>query len=167
MKKQYKSFIITNKMSSKQRRVNGAQTSQQQPQPIPSQQGQNSSRPVDMTLPQVLQMLDSRLRKLESQPIKDESAEGVFAQLETRLMKLETTSNEVSDVDSPISEIISSWKEFQSEYDSRFNILATEINQLKDVVMKLQSFTMEVNKSLYENHVHFSGKAPEIVAAED
>ena len=154
-------------MSSKQRRVNGAQPPPQQSQPTSIQPGQNT-RPVDMTLPQVLQMMESRLRKLE-QPIKDDSVENVFTQLETRLVKLEKTNEELSTTesvsDSPISEIITSWKEFQSEYDSRFNILATEINQLKDVVMKLQSFTMEVNKSLYENQIHFSGKVPEIVTS--
>ena len=42
-------------------------------------------------------------------------------------------------------------KPMLDEYDSRFEMLATEINELKDTVLKLQSFTMEVNQAMYED----------------
>ena len=41
-------------------------------------------------------------------------------------------------------------KELVSEYENRFELLVNEINNLKDTVFKLQTFTMEVNKDMYE-----------------
>ena len=40
--------------------------------------------------------------------------------------------------------------EFVSEYDHRYDVLANEIHQLKDMVMKLQTYTMDVNKMLID-----------------
>jgi hypothetical protein len=37
-----------------------------------------------------------------------------------------------------------------SEFNSRFELFAHEISELKDIVLKLQLYTMEVNKSLLE-----------------
>ena len=117
-------------MSTKQRRVNATQP---QPQPVVSSQPVPVNRPVDMTLPQVLQLLETRLRKLEQVQVKPPVVE-------------ETTTK------ASFENVISS---LQSEYDSRFNMLVTEINQMKDIVMKLQAYTMDVNKTLLEERVHF------------
>jgi len=130
-------------MSARQRRVNGP------PAPIPptqqSQQSQQAqSRPVDMTLPMVLQLLETRIRKLEQQPVVVAAVSGQSVQSDIQLR-----------------EIVSEWKEFQSEYDSRFNILVTEINQMKDIVMKLQAYTMDVNKTLLEERVNFMAEEKE------
>lgn len=127
-------------MSARQRRVNGP------PAPIPpTQQSQQAqSRPVDMTLPMVLQLLETRLRKLEQQSVVVADISGQSVQSDIHLR-----------------EIVSEWKEFQSEYDSRFNILVTEINQLKDIVMKLQAYTMDVNKTLLEERVNFMAEEKE------
>ena len=46
------------------------------------------------------------------------------------------------------------------EYNSRFEILANEIGELKDVILKLQSFTMEVNKSLYDDRIQIMSDIP-------
>ena len=44
------------------------------------------------------------------------------------------------------------------EFNQRFEILAEEINTVKDLLLKLQSYTMDVNKALYEERIHvFSG----------
>ena len=37
--------------------------------------------------------------------------------------------------------------------DERFNILASELQELKDVVYKLQTYTMDVNKTMMETFV--------------
>lgn len=127
-------------MSAKQRRVNGPPpiaSPIQQPQPLQQQPNKNG---VDMTLPMVLQLLESRLRKLEQPKEKTDDSEQTAVQ---------------------IQEIVSEWKEFQSEYDSRVNILASEINQLKDIVLKLQAYTMDVNKTLLEERVHFLSEEKE------
>ena len=42
------------------------------------------------------------------------------------------------------------------EYEARFQMLATEINDIKDILLKLQSFTMEVNKTLFEERSKIS-----------
>lgn len=39
------------------------------------------------------------------------------------------------------------------EIDSRFQILVNEIQTLKDMVLKVQSFTMEVNKTLFDERI--------------
>jgi hypothetical protein len=123
-------------MSAKQRRVHGPvasnPTQPQQPQQ-PSQLSQAYGN--DMTLPMVLQLFEKRIRKMEEQSPK--------------------VSPETESLTKQIQEVVLDWNSFQSEYDSRFNILATEINQLKDLVLKLQSYTMGVNKTLLEERVHF------------
>ena len=40
------------------------------------------------------------------------------------------------------------------EMDTRFDILAREIADLKDIVLKLQAYTMDVNKTLLEERIH-------------
>jgi hypothetical protein len=39
------------------------------------------------------------------------------------------------------------------EFDTKFAVLAQEVADLKDVVLKLQAYTMEVNKTLYEERI--------------
>tara|TARA_Y100000389_G_C17350956_1_gene458431 strand:+ start:233 stop:685 length:453 start_codon:yes stop_codon:yes gene_type:complete len=45
-------------------------------------------------------------------------------------------------------------EELISEYEARFETILNEITQMKDVIMKLQTFTMEVNKSLYDDRIN-------------
>ena len=78
------------------------------------------SKKQGLTLPQVLSIIDTRLLKLESN----------------------TPDSNKKNMAMP--------EEFVEEFDERFNILATEIAELKDIVMKLQSYTMDVNKTLLE-----------------
>lgn len=48
-------------------------------------------------------------------------------------------------------------EEIVSEYEERFKVIAQEIGELKDVVYKLQTFTMDVNKALYDERVKILG----------
>jgi hypothetical protein len=57
------------------------------------------------------------------------------------------SSEENNDTSVSISEYI-------SEMDGKFNMLVEEITNLKDIVMKLQSYTMDVNKMLTEERIH-------------
>ena len=104
-----------------------------QPQ-IQQQQQQAKPMGTGLTLPQVISVIDNRLINLEN------------------FMK-ETKSSEKSQqpLEKEQSEIPS---EFIEEVQTRFDILAREISDLKDVLLKLQSFTMEVNKSLLEERIH-------------
>ena len=40
------------------------------------------------------------------------------------------------------------------EFNSRFEILAHELHDMKDTIMKLRAFTMEVNKSMHDERIH-------------
>ena len=66
----------------------------------------------------------------------------VISTLNTRLTKLEQNTNNSrnSSIDT-------------NEIDSRFQLLVEEISDLKEMVLKLQSFTMEVNKTLFDERI--------------
>lgn len=89
-----------------------------------------------LTLPQVISIIDNRLIKLESfmKDTKDRSSD------------MPTTINQIANPDLNNNMV--------DEFNHRFNILVEEIGNLKDIVLKLQSYTMEVNKTLYEERVH-------------
>lgn len=84
-------------------------------------------RPTGLTLQQFISNLDKRVVTLEE--------------------SLRTTSTTSSnDTDSDISALI-------DEFNSRFEMFATEIADMKDVILKLQSYTMDVNKMLLEERI--------------
>lgn len=92
-----------------------------------------------LTLPQVIALVDSRLTKLEAFQKKTET--------NTFPSQVLPTISEKDDSISNINEII-------DDFQHRFIMLATEIGSLKDTIMKLQSYTMEVNKMLLEERVN-------------
>lgn len=102
-------------------------SNQNAPPPVPGTTTKNTNNQTTqnkgMTLPQVINSLDQRIKTIEE--------------------TFSNTGNESKELDSKIIE----------EYNTRFEILASEIGELKDVIMKLQSFTMEVNKSLYDDRI--------------
>ena len=111
--------------------INAQSQSQQAPQ------AQQQSRPMGsgLTLPQVISVIDSRLITLET-----------FVK--------EQQQNPKSMVDQPLLQEQNLPADFVDEIQARFDILAREISDLKDVVLKLQSFTMDVNKSLLEERIN-------------
>lgn len=94
----------------------------------------NPSQPISggerkpMTLPQVLSILEKRLIALEKNSL----------------------NKPVIEAPPPAPAVDDSIKETLDEYETRFDMLADQINYIKDTVMKLQTFTMEVNKTLLE-----------------
>jgi hypothetical protein len=118
----------------KQRRANIQPPVQETP-PV-----QQTATRGGMTLPQVLQLVDSRITNLER--IAKESMD--------------------SPPDPPKLGVDESWRDILKEYDTRFTMLVTEINNLKDIVIKLQSYTMDVNKTLLEERVHLMGNISEV-----
>lgn len=88
-----------------------------------------------LTLPQVIALVDTRLVKLEKfmgdsqrNPVKQDSV---------------SSTVDTSDI----------YNSLYDEFDARFKIFAQEIGELKDIVLKLQSYTMDVNKILMEERV--------------
>ena len=85
---------------------------------------------VNMTIPQILNVFDKRI-----------------AEVEKRLTTQSPQNNEKSDNDSKIPNNMS---EIINEYEERFEMLLTQINQMKDILNTLQMYTMTVNKTLLE-----------------
>jgi hypothetical protein len=115
---------MSNSLAAAKRRRAGEQPPMPPPTPSPSQQTQQNR----MTLPQVLALLDSRLVKLETQTSS----------------VMPAIPEEVADA----SKV--SINEYISEMDAKFGMLVEEITNLKDIVLKLQTYTMDVNKKLLE-----------------
>lgn len=84
---------------------------------------------VGLTLPQVIALIDKRLVHLET--ISKETV-------------TDASNGEVESVTEAIS------PEILDEFNARFEIMAEEIANLKNIVMNLQMYTMEVNKQLLE-----------------
>ena len=101
------------------------------PQNSPANNQPNSNQ---MTIEQVLKTMSSRIKTLEQQI--------------TGMGNIpNTNNNNISDsISNDISNIV-------EEFNNRFELLVTEMNTIKDTVLKLQTYTMEVNKTLYEDRV--------------
>jgi predicted DNA-binding protein len=65
----------------------------------------------------------------------------VISLLDSRLSNLEKNTSSTSSDMTP---------EYIEEFETRFEILAEEISSLKQIVLSLQSYTMDVNKILME-----------------
>jgi hypothetical protein len=89
-----------------------------------------------LTLPQVISLVDKRLIQLES--FMNESKSNTSDNHET------STNGVNIDMFNKVMENMT------NEVNGRFEILADEIANLKEIVLKLQSYTMDVNRSLLE-----------------
>jgi hypothetical protein len=91
-----------------------------------------------LTLPQVIAVIDNRLLKLEGFMKESSQNKPLQQQQGNNISKdLEITNNDI----------------VLQEIDQRFELLAEEVNNLKDMLLKLQTYTMEVNKTLVEERV--------------
>jgi len=95
-----------------------------------------------LTLPQVISLVDKRLVTLETF-MKENQSNGT---------KTSSVSAE-SSASASASASEDAVNQLADEFDSKFSMLAQELAELKDVVLKLQSYTMEVNKTLYEERI--------------
>lgn len=126
--------------SARQRRAGG---SVETPPPSPSPA---SSQPSSggLTLPQVISLVDTRLIKLEQfmkETIENNSSN-------TSSIEIRDSQSNVVESSDPTQ--LTDLNDILEEYNNRFVLLAEEIGQLKDIVLKLQSYTMDVNKMLVE-----------------
>lgn len=98
---------------------------------------------VGLTLPQVIAVVDKRLMTLETFMQNQTS-------INTRTGPLQMSSAEMPE----------NFKEILDEYANRFDIIADELASMKDTVMKLQTYTMEVNKTLLEDRIRILSDEP-------
>ena len=109
--------------------------------PQSAQNVPSSPAPSGLTLPQVIALVDKRLVVLEKFMNDRSSSETPIVQ------------NTVEPVSSPSNEVIQEINDVLDDFNSRFVLLTEEIANLKDIVLKLQSFTMDVNKKLVEERL--------------
>ena len=139
-------------MSAAMARKRRAESSAVNQSSIPSNVGANNNRPgtapnpsvgpgTGLTLPQVISVIDTRLIVLEN-----------------FMKETKTTDKEAKSASNPVQVQVQGQSpeinEIVDEMDTRFDILAREIADLKDVVLKLQAYTMDVNKTLLEERIH-------------
>lgn len=119
--------------SAKKRRAPQSLENTPPPAPISTRQSgvNNTTTPSNaaLTLPQVIALFDARLIKLEK------------SVSEPKTMVSNKDSVELN-------------QDILNEINNRFEILAEEISNIKDIVLKLQSYTMEVNKTLLEERIN-------------
>ena len=122
--------------AARKRRAGGASLQEVPPPPAQTQVRGGAQQPpaAGLTLPQVISLVDKRLTTLEifmkeSQASEPQQAENAAAS--------EDAVNALAD-----------------EINAKFVMLAGEVENLKDIVLKLQAYTMEVNKTLYEERIH-------------
>jgi hypothetical protein len=117
------------------------------PEPVPTirpqqQQQQQGVNAPGLTLPQVIALVDKRLIALETHAKEQLEKQ---QQPEVQLQNAPVPSN--------IAEVL-------DEYSSRFDIIAEELASLKNMLLTLQSFTMEVNKTLMDDRIRILSDAP-------
>lgn len=99
------------------------------PAPLTTNNDSQANQPQQkgLTIQQIISNFDKRIKELEINPIPN---------------------NNISTQNSTVfsSQIV-------DEYNSRFEIIANEIADLKNAMLKLQTFTMEVNKSLHDDRI--------------
>jgi hypothetical protein len=131
--------------------------------------------PSALTLPQVISVFDNRIMLLEKfmseaklnpvennvqpapvennvQPVPVETnVQPARVENNVQPAPVETNVQTKSNFNSIEHVSINDFNTIISEFNSRFELFAHEISDLKDVIMKLQSYTMEVNKTLLED----------------
>lgn len=101
-----------------------------------SQSGPSQPPQSGLTLPQVIQVVDKRLIVLETFMKETKSQpKATFSDIQPQSQQL---------MSSELQEII-------EEFDKRYDMLAEEIANIKDIVLNLQSYTMGVNRMLLED----------------
>ena len=129
-------------------------TNIQPPQPASNvsnntQQQQTQQQPAGLTLPQVIAVVDRRLILLETfmketKESKDKKENIIMTPMTSNANSTENDTPFVTDIE--LNTVI-------DEFNNRFEILATEINEMKDILLKLQSYTMDVNKMLLNERI--------------
>jgi hypothetical protein len=120
--------------------------------PPPIQQQQTTSQ-QGLTLPQVISVVDARLIKLEK----------FMNEFQTNQSSSQQKQPQQSQDKQPQQQQPQQQQQQQPQYEidpniidefqSRFDLLAQELMNLKDIVLKLQSYTMDVNKMLLDERI--------------
>lgn len=120
------------------------------------------------TLPQVIALIDQRLVNLEKNMTEITNKQpNPTAANQGELTEIQTQINEQCEFNKEIQENFQIMNENLNEYDNRFEILVNEIAELKFIVLKLQTYTMDVNKMLLEQRVPSNFIIPQLEVVEE
>ena len=101
---------------------------------------QQQTPAAGLTLPQVIALVDRRLVVLETFMKDTKAAPKAPAPVLAQAQQTQVPTQQLDD------EVI-------DEINNRFELLAGEVAELKDILIKLQSYTMEVNKRLVDERI--------------
>lgn len=133
------------------------QQKMQQQQQQQQQSGNSNVNSPGLTLPQIIALVDKRLINLETFARETKNTK------EKELTPSPVTSAAAStgpaqDPNNPfVTEV--ELNTVIDEFNHRFEVLATEINEIKDMLLKLQTYTMDVNKMLLDERIHILSDA--------
>lgn len=148
---------MNNSNAAAKRRRAGIQSNTPPTPQTSSQQSTTLTPPVQqgLTLQQVIALIDTRLVTLEKfmKDTKDGGSDLTIANLKPS----DTQSSDAVYMDSK------EFTTFVEEVNNRFQLFADEINNLKEIVLKLQGFTMDVNKMLLASLSNKGEPVPNIV----
>jgi len=135
--------------------------------PSQTSQASQASQPSGFTLPQVISVIDNRLITLERfmRDSKQNPSPPVYnpdiippnppnpdAATKTE-NNIQYNIQEKHNFNAIESVSVSDFNTIINEFNSRFELFAREIAEMKDIVVKLQSYTMDVNKTLLEERI--------------
>ena len=103
-----------------------------------------------LTLHQVISLIDNRLISLEKSFVSSKNDT-------SRIINISPPNTDFQDL----------LAEHVSEFNHRYELLAGEIASLKNIVIGLQSFTMQINKSLVEERVRLLERSNALVIKGD
>jgi hypothetical protein len=142
------------------RRANMGQNSipRQQPVQQPIQQTSQSPETVNgqanmqrpMSLQQVISVFDKRLLHIEGHILKNGGLNNESTKIDNSVV--------TKDMESLKESIRENLDGQFSEFDHRYQLLANEIANLKQIVLKLQSYSLEINKSLMDERSEILSK---------
>ena len=144
----YSTYMSRALASARQRRAGASSSTPETTQSASSPSSSSSTNTAGLTLPQVISLIDSRLSVLEKF-MNDTTS----VRIQRPVVNENITMTEVSPVQSSSIQP-SAIQPVLDEYNNRFIMLAEEIGQMKDTLMKLQSYTMDVNKMLLDERVN-------------
>ena len=116
--------------------------------PPPGQQQMPTQAP-GLTLPQVIALIDTRLVTLER--FMNDSKEGIVSPPTMPAFTQPVAQPQSQPVNTDDLITSDDLNDTVAEFDGRFQLLATELANLKDIVLSLQKYTMDVNKMLLES----------------
>ena len=126
--------------AARKRRAPNAMVDSPRP-PTPTQQ----PAAAGLTLQQVIALIDKRLITLENH-VKEQTANPPPKSNDGNQVNHQLAMEQQLFFSQQLAEIT-------EEFNSRYSILAEEIDNMKNMLLKLQTYTMEVNKTLLEERI--------------